>query len=180
MPHGWDNVFMMAGTAGATLIGLLFVAITLGAGVSTPRGVFGTSAFPTPTLIHLGGVMFESLFVLARWPSPWPIGIILGLCGLAGLGYQVSVILLQRRVDFASPDWLDWTLFSVAPALGHASMIAGAAGLIAQKSFAPYAIAAAVALLLFAGVFGAWDLMARQEPGPSPLATRPHTPTTSC
>jgi hypothetical protein len=158
MLHGWDNVFIMAGTAGATLIGLLFVAITLAAGVSTPRSTFGASAFLTPTLIHLGGVLFESLFVLAPWPSPWPIGIILGLCGLAGLVYQASVTLMQRRIDFASPDWLDWALFSVAPALGNASMIAGAAGLIAGKPFAPYAIAGAITLLLFAGVFGAWDL----------------------
>ena len=29
MLHGWDNFFIMAGTAAATVIGLLFVAITL-------------------------------------------------------------------------------------------------------------------------------------------------------
>jgi hypothetical protein len=37
-------------------------------------------------------------------------------------------------------------------------MIAGAAGLIAEKTFAPYAIAGAITLLPFAGAFGAWDL----------------------
>ena len=42
--------------------------------------------------------------------------------------------------------------------LGNASLIAGAAGLIAEKPFAPYAIAGAITLLLFAGIFGAWDL----------------------
>ncbi len=36
MFQGWDDFFMMVGTSGATLIGLLFVAITLGAGLSTP------------------------------------------------------------------------------------------------------------------------------------------------
>jgi hypothetical protein len=169
MLHGWDNFFIMAGTAGATLIGLLFVAITLGAGMSTARGVLSTSAFLTPTLIHFGGVLFESLFVLAPWSSAWPIGIILGVCGLSGLIYQIYVILMQRKIDFASPDWLDWALFSAAPALGNASMIAGAVGLIAEKSFAPWAIAGAVTLLLFAGVFGAWDLtlwLARNQDKP--------------
>jgi len=71
----------------------------------------------TPTLIHFGGVLFESLFVLAPWSSAWPIGIILGVCGLSGLIYQIYVILMQRKIDFASPDWLDWALFSAAPAL---------------------------------------------------------------
>jgi hypothetical protein len=158
MLHGWENFFTTAASAGATLIGLLFVAITVDAGLSSPRHVYATSAFLTPTLIHLGGVLFESLFALAPWTSAWPIGIILGLCALVGLTYQISIILMQRKIDFASPDWLDWTLFSVSPTLGNACMIAGAAGLIAEKSFAPYAIAGAITLLLSAGVFGAWDI----------------------
>ena len=33
-----------------------------------------------------------------------------------------------------------------------------AVGLLAERSFAPYAIAGATVLLLFAGIYGAWDL----------------------
>ncbi len=69
MLHGRDNFVVMAGTAGASLIGLLVVAITLGAGMFTARGVLSTSVFLTPTLIHFGRVLFESLFVLAPWSS---------------------------------------------------------------------------------------------------------------
>jgi hypothetical protein len=96
--------------------------------------------------------------VLPPWPSAWPVGIILGLLGLTGFVYQIHVILEQRKIDFVSPDWLDWTLFSVVPVLGNASLIAGAAGLVAEKPFAPYAIAGGITLLLLAGVYGAWDL----------------------
>jgi hypothetical protein len=158
MLHDWDNFFTLAGEAGATLIGLLFVAITVGSAMSTSRGVYGARAFLTPTLILFGGVLFQCLAALAPWPSAWPVGIILGLCGLSGLDKQIHVVLMQRKVDFASLDWLDWALFSAVPALGYASLIAGAAGLIAEKSFAPYAIAGAITLLLFAGIYGAWDL----------------------
>jgi hypothetical protein len=42
MLHGWENFFIAAATAGATLIGLLFVAITLGVGLSTPHGLHVT------------------------------------------------------------------------------------------------------------------------------------------
>jgi hypothetical protein len=158
MFHSWENFFIVAATAGATLIGLLFVAITLGAGLSTPRGGQAIRAFLTPTLLRFSGVLFESLATLPPWQSAWPVGIILGLVGLTGLLSQIRVILRQRKVDFASLDWLDWTLFSVAPVLGNASLIAGAAGLIAEKPFAPYAIAGAVTLLLLAGVYGAWSI----------------------
>ena len=61
----WDKFFMMAGAAAATLVGLLFVAITLGADLSTPRGVYGTRTFLTPTLLHFGAVLFQCLAVLA-------------------------------------------------------------------------------------------------------------------
>ena len=52
------------------------------------------------------------------WPSAWPVGIILGLCGLAGLVNQVYVILKQFKMNIATLDWLDWALFSAVPALG--------------------------------------------------------------
>jgi hypothetical protein len=158
MLHGWENFFVVAGTASATLIGLLFVAITLGAGLSRTQTLDVTHAYLTPTLTRFGGVLFGSLAVLPPWPSVWPVGIILGLLGLTDLIYQINVVIKQRKIDFVSPAWVDWTLFSVAPVVGHVSLIAGAAGLIAEKPFAPYAIAGAVALLLLAGIYGAWDL----------------------
>ena len=158
MLHGWDNFFILAGTAGGTLIGLLFVAVTLGSDLSSPRGLQATRAFLTPTLIRFSGVLFECMAVLPPWPSAWPVGIILGLCGLTGLAYQIQIIRQQRRVDFVSPDWLDWAMFSAVPAVGNASLVFGAAGLIAESSFAPYAIAGAITFLLAAGIYGAWSL----------------------
>ena len=158
MLHGWKNFFTAVAAAGATLIGLVFVSITVAPRLSTPQGLDATRAFLTPTLILFGAVLFQCLVALAPWPSAWPVGIILGLCGLADLVNQVYVILKQFRVNIASLDWLDWALLSAVPAIGYASLIAGSAGWIAERSFAPYAIAGAITVLLFAGIFGAWDL----------------------
>ena len=158
MLHGWDNFFIMAGTAAATLIGLLFVAITVGTGFSTSTIVHGTRGFLTPTLIRFGGVLFLSLAVLAPWPSARPIGIILSLGALAGLAYQIKVVVMRRKVGFVLLDWHDWLPYAGAPVLGYASLMVGGIGLIAGKSFAPYTIAGAITLLLFVGVYGAWDI----------------------
>jgi hypothetical protein len=158
MLHGWDNFFMMAGTAAATLIGLLFVAVTVGTGFSKSSIVDGTRGFLTPTLVRFVGMLFVSLAVLAPWPSHRPIGIILSLGGIAGLAYQIRVIVARHKVGLVLPDWRDWIPHVGVPALGTVSLIAGGVGLLVERSFAPYAIAGAAVLLLFAGIYGAWDL----------------------
>jgi hypothetical protein len=98
------------------------------------------------------------MMALAPWPSSWPIGIILGLGGLAGLAYQIHAIVMRHEVDSVLLDWHDWLPYVGVPAIGHASLLVGAVGLIGEKSFAPYAIAGATTLLLFAGVYSAWDI----------------------
>jgi hypothetical protein len=128
MLHGWENFYVMAGTAAATLAGLLFVVMTLGIQLSASHAAHGVHAFVTPTLVHFGGVLFQSLTVLAPWPSPWPLAIILGLCGIAGLAYGMIVIRKLRRLDFVSLDFGDWMAYAGAPELANASLVAGAAG----------------------------------------------------
>jgi hypothetical protein len=158
MLHDWDNFYITTGAAGASLIGLLFVVVTLGAQFSSSDARVGVRAFLTPTLVHFGGVLLLSLAVLSPFTSPWPVAVLLCLCGSGGLAYLAKVILMRRKVDFVSLKWLDWIPYGVAPALGNASLIAGAAGLIAEKSFAPCAIAGATTLFLFCGIYGSWDL----------------------
>jgi len=63
MLHGWDNFFILAGSAAATLMGLLFVAITAGTGFSASQIVQGTRGFLTPTLVHFGSVLFLTLML---------------------------------------------------------------------------------------------------------------------
>ena len=158
MPHGWDSFFIMAGPAAATLIGLLFVTVSVASGFSQSSMVQGTRGFLTPTFVQFGTVLFQSLAVLVPWPAAWPIAIILGLGGFAGLTYQIRVIVMRHRLAVALLDWWDWLPYAGVPALGYASLIVGASGLLAGKSFAPYAIAGAITLLLFAGIYGAWDV----------------------
>jgi hypothetical protein len=73
-------------TASAPLIGLLFVAFTLAASISTPRAVAATSACLTPTLVHFGSVLFQYMWVL-----------------LTDQGYEIYIVLVQRKIDFATP-----------------------------------------------------------------------------
>jgi len=158
MLHNWTNFFLSTAAAGAQLIGLLFVVVTVGTSLSRSQSVAGIHAFLTPTLTCFSGVLLQALVVLAPWPSYWPMGLMLVLGGLAGLAYHLYVIRSQRKLDFAALHGVDWIAHNAFPVVADASLICGAAGLIAEKPFAPYAIAGASTLLLISGIYGAWDL----------------------
>ena len=158
MLRDWANFYIMAGSAGATFIGLLFVVVTLGSGWSTPQGRQGVNAFLNPTLVHFFGVLLVAMLLLMPWPSTWPICSILVLFAVLGLAYQIHTIAIKRRQDLVALQWQDWIAHAGLPALGGASILAGAIGLIVEQPFAPYAIAGAVTLNLVAGIYGAWDI----------------------
>jgi hypothetical protein len=141
MLHNWTNFFLSTAAAGAQLIGLLFVVVTVGNSLSRPQSVAGIRAFLTPTLICFSGVMLQALVVLAPWPSDWPIGLLLALGGLAGLAYHINAIRLQGKLDFAALHAVDWIAHNGFPVVADAGLICGGAGLIAAKPFG-YAIAA--------------------------------------
>ena len=158
MLHEWTNFYITTGAASASLIGLLFVVVTLGARMRRSDVVDGVRAFLMPALVHFCVVLLISLAVLSPFASPWPLAVTFFLGGLGGVAYLTKNVLMRRKVDFVSLYWLDWIPYAVVPALGNVSMITGAAGLIAEKSFAPYAIAGTTALSLFLGIYEAADL----------------------
>jgi hypothetical protein len=158
MFQGWENFYIMTGTAAATLAGLLCVVITLGVSLAATPAARGVHAYMTPVLVHFAGVLFISLILLVPWPSPWPAALILGAGGLGGIGYAAAVVNLLRRLDFVSISPGDWICYAGAPALADAALVAGAIDLVTQATFTPYAIAAAAMLLLFVSIIDAWDM----------------------
>jgi hypothetical protein len=158
MLHNWTNFFLTTAAVGAQLIGLLFVVVTIGSSLSRSQSVAGIRAFLTPTLTCFSGVLLQALVMLVPWTSDWPRGLMLVPGGLASLAYHLYVIRSQRKLNFAALSGVDWVAHNAFPVVADASLIFGGAGLIAERPFAPYAIAGASTLLLISGIYGAWDL----------------------
>src|SRR5271169_2670037 len=157
MLHDWDNFYVTTGAASASLIGLLFVVVTLGADFSSSDAMVGARAFLTPTLSHFGGVLLLSLFALAPFASPWPTAVVFCLCGLGGLAYLTKVVAARRKVDFVA---LTWPTGFPTEAFRRWAMRASSSAQPdwSPGSFAPSVIAGATTLFLFCGIYGAWDL----------------------
>ena len=60
----WHDFYLLVVTAGATLLALLFVAVSLGAGFLTKEHQGATRTFMSPVVIHFTSVFFLSAVTL--------------------------------------------------------------------------------------------------------------------
>ena len=88
----WQSFYLLAGTASATLIGLMFVAISFGARLVPTQSESSVRAFVTPTVIHFSAVLILSVSALIpTFTNEW-FAFVLALLGSSGLVYGLQVI----------------------------------------------------------------------------------------
>src|SRR5205807_7795436 len=153
----WQNFYVIIGSAAATLTGLMFVVITLLAGVRERRSSGGIGAFSTPTVVHFGIALFVAALLSAPWQALWNVGLLLGLSGLWGVTYVIIVIRRTRRqtdYQLVLEDWLWYTAF---PLVSYTALVVAAIVLPGHPAPALFVIAAVTLLLLFIGIHNAWD-----------------------
>jgi len=157
MPSGWSNFFTMTGAAGATLVGLLSIVVTLGTGLSTSRKLDIAHASLTPALYSLAGVLLQSMVVLVPWRSNWSSGLIFVVMGIAGSIYRTNAVRVRSSLhDRAIQSTRDRIIHNVTPIVASVILTCGGAGLIAGEDFAPFAIAGSTTLFLASGIYRTW------------------------
>ena len=155
----WQSFYVLIGAAAATLTGLMFVVVTLIAGVrvrtSSPGEAFAT--FNTPNVWHFGIALLVAAVLSAPWQALWQAGVLLGLVGLGGMIYAVIVVRRVRRQTDYQPVLEDWLFHTVLPLVSYTTLLVAAIILPGQPAPALFVIAAATVLLLFIGIHNAWD-----------------------
>jgi hypothetical protein len=164
--HGWDSYYFMVGSAGAGLIGLFFVVVTLTQGFDRDRALRGASLYMTPSLIHFAVVLSMSAVAVAPGlPIPATAGLFAAVA-LVGLGNAVwaTIGIAFRRLGPEAPHWSDVWLYGVAPSAIYTGLLIAAVGLSEELAWAAYATAALLLALLLIGVRNAWDLITWMAP----------------
>ncbi len=155
----WQTFYTIIGSAAATLTGLMFVVVTLIAGVrvrvSSPSEAFAT--FNTPNVVHFGAALLFAAILSAPWQALWNAGLLLGLCGLGGVTYVVIVVRRVRRQTDYQPVLEDWLWHTVLPLVSYTALLVAAMLLPGRPAPALFVIAAVTVLLLFIGIHNAWD-----------------------
>jgi len=166
MLAGWDNYFMMMGGAAASLIGLLFVVITLTAGFERANAERGQALYMTPTMVNFAVVFaIASVAEMPRLPAP----AFATLASLAlGLGLlnaiRSSVGIARPRPGAPKPHWSDLWMYGIGPGLLHVLGLAFCILILRGAAWAPPSLAGLLLVLLMVGVRNAWDLITAIAP----------------
>jgi len=153
----WQNFFILIGTAAATLIGAMFVVVSIGIGILSRTRAGAIRVFLTTTVIHLSTVFFGCALTMVPVLAPRWQATIAGLAGLAGIGYSIHVIwgFGQHRGTVLS----DWFWYAVFPLAAYAVLAAAAALGLYDTTEGLNVFAAVLTLLLIAGIRNAWDML---------------------
>lgn len=154
---GWENFYVIVGTAAATLTGLTFIVITLVAGAGMLGRGDGVSAFSTPTVVHFGAALLIAVILDAPWPMLWYVSILLGLIGLAGILYIGVVLRRSRRQTGYALVLEDWLWHMIFPFLAYAAFFCSAIALLTDPVPTLFVVGAATVLLVFIGIHNSWD-----------------------
>jgi hypothetical protein len=138
-------------------VGLLFVVVTLGTGLSTSRKLEIAHASLTPAMYSFAEVLLQSMGVLVPWQSNWPIGVIFVVMGIGDLIYRINIVRVRSGLHLiAIKNKMDSIFHNVIPIVASVILICSGAGFIAEEAFAPFAIAGSTTLFLVSGIYRTW------------------------
>jgi hypothetical protein len=155
---GWYNFYGAVAQAAATLIGLLFVIVTLGSGLGA-RFQETARLFVTPTLVHFATVFFIALVTLAPNGSRVATFACILACGVGGFAYMIAVA--GKAFESGLIDRSDYgarAAYMPLPAGAYLLVVASSLAALAGWRNASLPVAAASAILLAVGIRNAWAM----------------------
>ena len=155
----WHDFYALVGTAATTLVGLMFVAASVGTGVFTHERQVGLRTFLSPTVVAFSVVLAASLIgVLPVFSWCVPSFLLVGN-GLLGVGYSWLVWRRMLRGGIVkSIDLEDRAWYTIVPAVTYLVLAMAGVALGIETQAACTLLAIGVCLLLLAGIRNAWDM----------------------
>lgn len=151
---------MLIGTASATLLGLMFVAVSITASYMTEELRPGLAVFLSPTIFHLALTLVVCVILLLP-AGPAAIGVLALLVTLFGLAYATRVL---RGVQhfYHTPemgvDNEDRVFYGLSPVICQLVLVVSATLMLYRVPSAAWTFIAALVALLLVCIRNAWDI----------------------
>lgn len=155
----WHEFYSLVGTASATLIGLLFVAASVGSGIFSMNRPHTVRAFLSSSVVHFTFVLTACLVASAPIRQWAILGTLAAILGGAGLAYAGLVWRTMVRSGLTGNlDVWDRLLYGRIPVVGYVILAASGGVFFLHTTFACDMLAVAIGVLLLAGIRNAWDI----------------------
>jgi hypothetical protein len=161
---GWENFYVIVGSSAGALIGLQFVVMTLiseGRGKAISKGHKTSSrqisAFGTPTVIHFAASLLIAAAMSVPWESVAGLRATLGIFGIVGTAYAVTVIHHALSQKGYKPVLEDWIFYAALPIATYALLFVAAFLLASNLNNSLFMVAIVALSLLFIGIHNSWD-----------------------
>ncbi|HTD36832.1 MAG TPA: hypothetical protein VK669_04895 [Candidatus Limnocylindrales bacterium] len=155
----WTDFYVIVGSSAAALTGLMFVVITLVAGLRARTTRDGIATFSTPTVVHFCVVLLIGASVAAPWPALTYVSGFLTVAALVALVYSVRIVARARTVEEYEPDFEDRVSYMILPIVAYSIMLIAAVALAFRPAPALFGLAGTSLLLIFLGIHNAWDVV---------------------
>lgn len=155
----WHEFYVLLGTASGTMIGLLFVAATVGSGVFSSSRRAALRIFLSASVVNFSSILASSLIVVSPVPNWILLGVLITGCGLFGLIHSgLAWRDTHREGLIASIDLEDRTWYVAFPVLGYLLVAGSGIALGLQMDLGCVALAVSTGMLLLIGLHNAWDI----------------------
>jgi hypothetical protein len=160
--QSWQNFYILTGTASATLLGLMFVAVTFGSSLVTKETAQSARAFLDPTYLHFGqGLLTAVTLTIPTLGSARLGSLLIVAAGLRLVGlFRVFGHYREAHRKHGDVELSDWVVSIILPLLCHLLLVACGIGFLKERLSDALAGLALVSITLLAiGVQGAWELL---------------------
>jgi hypothetical protein len=157
----WQNFYILVGTAAATLVGLMFVAVTFGSALITPETSPTARSFLDPTVSHFVQILLTACLLTIPSMGPTVLGGLLIGLGVVRMRALVRVFdhMRQAHRKNGDIDLSDWVRGVALPVICHSLLFATGLGFVKGYAVAFDGLAVITIVMLLTGIFGAWELM---------------------
>jgi hypothetical protein len=155
----WHEFYTLLGTASATMIGLQFVAATVGSGVFASGRRAALRVFLSASVVNFSSILTASLMVLAPVRNWTAFGALIAGCGIFGLTHSgLAWRDTMRDGLISSIDLEDRVWYVALPVLGYLLLACSGMALGLRFEFGGAALAVSMGMLLLVGLHNAWDI----------------------
>ena len=155
----WHDFYALVGSASATLVGLLFVAASVGSSIYTEEKHFALRAFLSPSVVHFSSVLAACLITMIPTSSWRLTGLLIGADGLFGFVYASLVPRsMLRHGLMKSIDTEDRVWYAALPAVAQAVLLVAGVALLRGMDMGCGVLALAMGLLLVVAIRNSWDI----------------------